>query len=401
MGPGAAVSGQAASDPALKSIAGRDLERPRDTAGQLALADSWWELAVSTKEPARLALQARAAFWYDKAVGQLTGLNRTKAQKRLDQVADRLNGTTLVSTAPVPVGELMKFEGHTDEIKGVAFAPDGHKIASGGLERDNRDYGVRIWDLATGKLDKVLLGHTKQDLGGRVPSQQPAGLLRELGHDGPAVGHQDRQRGQALHASARRQRPGDWRGTAIRSYREATTRTHACGTRTPPTNSTVTPGRPTSSMRSRSPRTAGTSRPAASIAQVRIFELATGNLVRECDPQTNSIYNVAFTHDSKYVLSSGDNVIHVWDVATGKEVRRFEGHTEPVPAMAISPDGRRLVTGSADRTIRLWDVASGRELHQLKGHTDAVTCVAFSHDGRRVVSGSLDRTVRVWGLPLR
>jgi WD40 repeat protein len=69
--------------------------------------------------------------------------------------------------------------------------------------------------------------------------------------------------------------------------------------------------------------------------------------------------------------------------------------------MAISPDGRRLITGGDDRTIKYWDVATGKMLHSFSGHTDTVTCVAFSADGRRVISGSFDRTVRVWNLPAR
>jgi WD40 repeat protein len=59
------------------------------------------------------------------------------------------------------------------------------------------------------------------------------------------------------------------------------------------------------------------------------------------------------------------------------------------------------LTGGDDKTIRLWDVASGKELHKFQGHTESVTCVTFSADGRRALSGSLDRTVRLWGLPGR
>jgi len=72
-----------------------------------------------------------------------------------------------------------------------------------------------------------------------------------------------------------------------------------------------------------------------------------------------------------------------------------------VLALALSPDGRRLLTGHQDRMVRLWDVATGKELQRFEGHTGAVQCVAFSTDGGRAVSGGSDNTVRVWGLPVR
>jgi WD40 repeat protein len=67
--------------------------------------------------------------------------------------------------------------------------------------------------------------------------------------------------------------------------------------------------------------------------------------------------------------------------------------------VAISPDGRRVVSGSNDQTVKVWDAASGRDELTVTGHADAVTGVAFGGDGRKVVSGSRDGTVRVWDLP--
>ena len=78
------------------------------------------------------------------------------------------------------------------------------------------------------------------------------------------------------------------------------------------------------------------------------------------------------------------------------------GHTNIVPAMAFSPDGKTLATGSKDRTVRLWSLADPAHptlLGQpLTGHTNDVDAVAFSPDGKTLATGSADRTVRLWSL---
>ena len=66
--------------------------------------------------------------------------------------------------------------------------------------------------------------------------------------------------------------------------------------------------------------------------------------------------------------------------------------------MAVSPDGRRLLTTSHDYTVRLWDTETGRQLRVFNGHTDHVKGVAFLPDGRRGLSGADDDTLRLWDL---
>ena len=67
-------------------------------------------------------------------------------------------------------------------------------------------------------------------------------------------------------------------------------------------------------------------------------------------------------------------------------------------AVAVSPDGRHVVTGSDDHTVAVWDLDTGERLRELTGHRGAVTSVAVSPDGRHVVTGSDDHTVAVWDL---
>jgi RNA polymerase sigma factor (sigma-70 family) len=147
---------------------------------------------------------------------------------------------------------------------------------------------------------------------------------------------------------------------------------------------------------------------------IRLWDAATGKEVRVLgDPdarlnayaQTRWLHCLAFSPDGK-MLASGDhapawnlNTIRLWDVTTGQELRRIQGHANGVTSVAFSPDGKVLASGSVDQTIRLWDPASAKELGQLQGHTDAVHSVAFSPDGKTLASAALDGTVRLWDVP--
>ena len=84
----------------------------------------------------------------------------------------------------------------------------------------------------------------------------------------------------------------------------------------------------------------------------------------------------------------------VWDVESGAELRKFEGHTDRVTSVSFSGDGKQVVSGSWDKTVRVWDVESGAELRKFEGHTTWVTSVSFSGSGKQVVSGSWDKAVR-------
>jgi WD40 repeat protein len=109
------------------------------------------------------------------------------------------------------------------------------------------------------------------------------------------------------------------------------------------------------------------------------------------------ITSLAFSPNGKLLAAaSWDRSIRLWDTATGKEVRRLQGHENQVNAVAFAPDGRTLASGSVDQTVRLWDVDTGKSLRRFVGHTFNVKAVAFSPDGKTLASAADDQTVRVW-----
>jgi WD40 repeat protein/tRNA A-37 threonylcarbamoyl transferase component Bud32 len=123
---------------------------------------------------------------------------------------------------------------------------------------------------------------------------------------------------------------------------------------------------------------------------------------------TDRIIGMALTGDGRRIVSgSSDGTVMVWDASTGKELLPLKVHTAPVFCVAASSDGGRIVSGHQDGTVKVWDARSGKELLTLKGHTGrlmegpgveirAVQSVAVSKDDSRIVSGGSDNTVRVW-----
>jgi WD40 repeat protein/predicted Ser/Thr protein kinase len=108
------------------------------------------------------------------------------------------------------------------------------------------------------------------------------------------------------------------------------------------------------------------------------------------------VYCVAISPDGKRIVSgSRDDIIKVWDATTGGELMILRGHEGSVMSVAFSPEGKRIASGSTDKTIRIWDVATGDKLMMLQDEA-IVTNVAFSPDGKRLVSGNWNKTVKLW-----
>src|SRR5262249_6283705 len=104
---------------------------------------------------------------------------------------------------------------------------------------------------------------------------------------------------------------------------------------------------------------------------------------------------LALRPDGAVLAGVGLGVIRLWDLATGQMVRSFRGPIHAVHTLTFSADGRRLAAAGGDHMVREWDAEAGKELHLLR-HTDRALCVAFSPDGKYLASGGCDNVVRVW-----
>jgi len=121
------------------------------------------------------------------------------------------------------------------------------------------------------------------------------------------------------------------------------------------------------------------------------------------------VESVAFSPDNKTLLTgSHDGTMILWDVVTSKQLRSIEGHREgersaTVNSVAFSPDGKTIAFESqtgmdpfAPGIINVWDISTGKELRRMVGHQNRVSSLVFSADGKLLASGSWDKTVKLW-----
>jgi WD40 repeat protein/serine/threonine protein kinase len=119
------------------------------------------------------------------------------------------------------------------------------------------------------------------------------------------------------------------------------------------------------------------------------------------DINTDTSYQcLVFSPDSKILAAASYNkTIVLWDIATGKQFKALNGHTDAVMDIAFSSDGLLLASVSNDLTIKVWNLSSGEVLVSLKGHSSPPNAVALSPDGKLMVTvSSQDGTMRIWGI---
>lgn len=112
------------------------------------------------------------------------------------------------------------------------------------------------------------------------------------------------------------------------------------------------------------------------------------------------IYALAISPDGKYVVSgSQDRTVQITHVDPATPVFRYGGHTGEVVAAAYSPDGKFIATGSVDHSVQVWNALENRgDLLFSYKHKGTVRCVAFSSDGSFLASGSEDGQIFLYWL---
>jgi WD40 repeat protein len=397
-----------------QALARKQLANPSSPSVQARLGEDCTRLAEGEKGQPRRNLQRRALYWYQRALPKLAGLTRVRVERELRELAKVF---PVPSPTPEIVAELLRIPSpHVGGVFLAVVAPDGRLILSGGFTDKvvrvwDAKTGKELRQLvgATGTLQGLAVsadcklgaaGDTMNQL--RVWDLQTGAQTRQL------FGHTDFVRGvQFLPDGKRLVSVSD--DKTLRIWDLATgNQLHLLNAHTQYINSLSL---------TKDGKRAVTASNDLSVAvwdlekmlEVRRFKHNDRAWAAAIAPDGKRVVSSSL---------GADLSVRVWDVESGKELRRLP-HPSTVWGVAFSPDGKRVYTasgqlppapfkkdaaggmpaagGPADDYVRVWDVETGKELRRLAGHTALVRMVSVTADGRVAVSCGNDNTIRVWG----
>ena len=137
--------------------------------------------------------------------------------------------------------------------------------------------------------------------------------------------------------------------------------------------------------------------------KIILWNAAAGKALRTLEGHNGAVLDVAFRADGKVLASaSADRTVKLWDVATGKRLDTRSEPTKEQQTLTFSPDGGKLYAAGADNRVRVWKISSeaiegtnSLLLSQFAAE-GSILRIALSADGKTLVTSADDKTVKLW-----
>jgi Hsp70 protein/WD domain, G-beta repeat len=343
-------------------------------------------------------LEGLEVEWLDALAGEL-GLSQEQtfhAESEAmgatkEAILERQGSGTEPARGPEKFALVYTLTGHSDEVRSVAFSPDGQFLVSG-----SSDCMAKGWNARTGESVGTLAGNT-----GKVSSVtfSPDGELLASGGFDKTIRVWKLPDGEPFHALDH----SDWVFSVAFS----------------PDSRILASG--------------------GADKEIKLWDLKTGELLRALAGHSHWVLSLAFGPDGRTLISasadktvkvwslsqtdeapltlehpgwvrsvafgpgsrsvtsgSKGGAIRVWDLKTGEPVRSFAGHSGSVLSVGVDSDAQLLISGGSDGKIKTWNSRTGEPLEIFPGHPGGVGSIALSPDGDLLASGGYDGTVKIW-----
>lgn len=134
--------------------------------------------------------------------------------------------------------------------------------------------------------------------------------------------------------------------------------------------------------------------------EILLTALPEGNLIGRLPGRSMRLHSLSFTPDGKTLAAVGGDPaqsgeVQIWDVPARKLLHSIVASTDTLFGGSISPDGKLLACGAADKSIRLYELATGKELRKMDHHEDWVFQTTFGVDSKRLVTVGRDRAAKL------
>ena len=132
---------------------------------------------------------------------------------------------------------------------------------------------------------------------------------------------------------------------------------------------------------------------------VRLWELKTGKLIRRFTEEgCGDMWGIRFIKEGKeFLAASSSNKVYRFEVATGRVLRTYS-HPDDAYRIALHPDGKHFVATGDGNIAILWELETGKKIRQFAGHTSDVYSAIIAEDGKKLITGSSDDTIKQWNL---